>query len=132
MECLIEHKNEPDVRSDYKCRATIEHQQIISLKDYHFTVKFKEACRIHVARFCPSAHTKAEVVECLSTIIRNDTLREARHSIPKDCRQQLKAQLLQQRENIDLDPNLKKACTDDINKFCSKVQHGNAQVCSLV
>lgn len=128
MECLIEHKNEPDVRSDYKCRATIEHQQIISLKDYHFTVKFKEACRIHVARFCPSAHTKAEVVECLSTIIRNDTLRDARHSIPKDCRQQLKAQLLQQRENIDLDPNLKKACSDDVQKYCNKVQHGSAQV----
>jgi len=58
MECLIEHKNEPDVRKDYKCRAAVEHFQIISLKSYHFTYKFKEACRLHVKRYCPSSKTK--------------------------------------------------------------------------
>lgn len=61
MECLIDHKNEPEVRSNYKCRSTIEHYQLVSLTDYHFTVKFKEACRLHVARYCPSARTKAKV-----------------------------------------------------------------------
>lgn len=61
MDCLIEHKNEPDVRTNYKCRSTIEHYQLISLSDYHFTVKFKEACRIHVARYCPTARTKSKV-----------------------------------------------------------------------
>uniref|UniRef100_A0A1B6KZZ0 Golgi apparatus protein 1 n=1 Tax=Graphocephala atropunctata TaxID=36148 RepID=A0A1B6KZZ0_9HEMI len=128
MDCLIEHKNEPEVRSNYKCRSTIEHYQLVSLSDYHFTVKFKEACRIHVARYCPSARTKAKVVECLSEIVRNDTLSDSRHRIPRDCRQQLKTQLLQQRENIDLDPELKKACGDDIARFCSNVKHENAQV----
>ena len=58
MECLIEHKNEPDVRTEYKCRAAVEHFQIISLNSYHFTYKFKEACRFHVKRYCPSSKTK--------------------------------------------------------------------------
>lgn len=58
MDCLIKHKNEVDVREDYKCRAAIEHFQLISLKNYHFTYKFKEACRTYVMRFCPTSKTK--------------------------------------------------------------------------
>lgn len=65
MECLIAHKNDPDFRQDIKCRAAIEHFQITSLKNYHFTYKFKEACRPHVMRFCPNSNTKYDVVECL-------------------------------------------------------------------
>jgi len=53
MECLIEHKNDFDVRTDSKCRAAVEHFQLISLKNYHFTFKFKEACRPMVIRWCP-------------------------------------------------------------------------------
>jgi len=53
MECLIEHKNELDSRTDYKCKAAVEHFQLISLKNYHFTYKFKEACRPYVKRWCP-------------------------------------------------------------------------------
>lgn len=124
MECLIKHKNEVDVREDYKCRAAIEHFQLISLKNYHFTYKFKEACRLYVMRFCPSSKTKYDVVSCLSEVVRNDTMTDTRHSIPKECRQQLKAQLFQQRESLDFDPKLKRACSDDIQKVCQKVPSG--------
>lgn len=65
MECLIAHKNDPELRLNLKCRAVIEHFQITSLKNYHFTYKFKEACRPHVMRFCPNSQTKYDVVECL-------------------------------------------------------------------
>lgn len=65
MECLISHKNEPEMRQDLKCRAAVEHFQIISLQDYHFSYKFKEACRPFVIRFCPSSNTKNDVVACL-------------------------------------------------------------------
>lgn len=61
MGCLIKHKNDADVRIHYKCRAAVEHFQLISLNDYHFTVAFKEACRSYVIRYCPKAHTKAQV-----------------------------------------------------------------------
>lgn len=48
MECLISHKNDADLRQNVKCRAAIEHFQIISLKNYVFTYKFKNFCRPHV------------------------------------------------------------------------------------
>lgn len=65
IECLISHKNDPDMRQDLKCRAALEHFQIISLQNYHFTYKFKEACRPYVLRFCPTSNTKNDVVACL-------------------------------------------------------------------
>lgn len=52
MDCLIEHKNEINSHSDYKCKAAVEHFQLISLKSYHFTYKFKDACRPHVMVYC--------------------------------------------------------------------------------
>lgn len=68
------------------------------------------------------------MIFCLSEEVRNDTLRDAKHSISKECRQQLRAQLFQQRENVDLDPKLKRVCVDDIQKFCADIQKGRAQV----
>lgn len=59
MECLIKHKNEPEVRQEhYKCRAAVEHFQLISLKNYKFTFKFKQNCKPYVARYCPHSSTK--------------------------------------------------------------------------
>lgn len=52
LQCLIQNKNELDVKSDVKCRAGIEHFQLVSLKDYRFTAKFKEACKPDVIKYC--------------------------------------------------------------------------------
>ncbi|XP_017787579.1 PREDICTED: LOW QUALITY PROTEIN: Golgi apparatus protein 1 [Habropoda laboriosa] len=128
MECLIEHKNDLDVRSDYKCKTAVEHFQLISLKNYHFTYKFKEACRPSVKRWCPKSKTKAEVIECLSTIVQEDIMKDTQHHIPKECRQQLRAQLYQQRENIQFDPILQTQCTTDIKQYCYNVEPGNSQI----
>lgn len=66
---------------------------------------------------------------CLfSEVIRNDTLKGQRHSIPKDCRQQIRSQLFQQRENIDFDPVLKAACKKEIKEICGNIPHGSGQV----
>lgn len=128
MGCLISHKNLPEVKADSACRISIEHFQIISLKDFRFSYKFKMACKPYAERFCSSARSKADVVTCLSEHVTNDTINGIRSPIQKSCRQQLKAQLFQQRESIDYDPKLKEACSEDIKKFCSDVEHGSAQV----
>lgn len=126
MECLISHKNHPDVKAKSKCRAAIEHEQLIALKNYRFTRKFKNACRFYVVRFCPEAQTKSQVVNCLSEIIRNYTIAEKKNVVSKDCRQQLRSQLFQQKENINLDPDLKKACERDLSLLCPNIPHGEA------
>ncbi|KAG6444008.1 hypothetical protein O3G_MSEX003144 [Manduca sexta] len=126
MECLIAHKNEPEIKSNLKCRAAIEHEQLIALKNYRFTRKFKNACKSYVVRFCPKAQTKGQVVACLSEIVRNDTITRRKHTIVKECRQQLRSQLFQQKENIDLDPDLKEACKFDLDTYCSMIPHGES------
>lgn len=128
MSCLIQHKNHALVKSNPKCRISIEHFQLISIKDYRFTYKFKIACKPYAIRFCRNARTKASVVACLSEKIANDTIAGVKSDVQKDCRQQLKAQLFQQRESIDYDPKLAKACETDIKQHCSNVEHGSAQV----
>lgn len=65
MECLISHKNDPDMKQDQKCRAALEHFQIITQKKYHFTYRFKIACRPFVIRYCHTSSTKNDVVACL-------------------------------------------------------------------
>lgn len=61
-------------------------------------------------------------------MIRNETLRGQRHVVSKECRQQVRAQLFQQRENINFDPKLKNACQHEIKKYCNDVPHGGGQV----
>lgn len=124
MECLIEHKNV----LEYKCKATVEHFQLITLKNYHFTYKFKEACRPYVNRWCRHATTKATVVQCLSSIVQEDIVKDTSHRVLKDCRQQLRAQLYQQRENINFDPVLKVACAPEIKQFCFNIEAGNSRI----
>ncbi|XP_050307543.1 Golgi apparatus protein 1 [Anthonomus grandis grandis] len=128
MECLITHKNDPLIKGNQACRASIEHFQIISLNDYKFSYKFKVACRPYAVRFCGNARTKNEVVQCLSEQVLNATVNGIKSQIPRECKQQLKAQLFQQRENINFDPVLKAACSSDIAKYCSGKKIGNAEV----
>lgn len=68
------------------------------------------------------------MIECLSLIVQEDIIKESQHRVLKDCRQQLRAQLYQQRENIHFDPILQAACTVDIKQYCSNIQPGNSQV----
>ncbi|XP_014213335.1 Golgi apparatus protein 1 [Copidosoma floridanum] len=128
MDCLIEHKNEFDSRTDSKCKAAVEHFQLISLKNYHFTFKFKDACRPMVIRWCPQAKTKSSVIACLSNMVQTDIIKNAQFRISKDCRQQLKAQLYQQRENIKFDPELRKVCVNDIKQWCGDIEPGQSKI----
>ncbi|XP_026738465.1 Golgi apparatus protein 1 isoform X2 [Trichoplusia ni] len=126
MECLIFHKNDPEIKANENCRAAIEHEQLISLKNYRFTRKFKNACKSYVVRFCPKAQTKNQVVNCLSEIVRNDTISKRKHTISKMCRQQLRQQLYQQQENLDLDPELINSCKEELQTYCKSAGHDKA------
>ncbi|XP_038208318.1 Golgi apparatus protein 1 [Zerene cesonia] len=126
LDCLIRRKSDPEIKTNLKCRAAIEHEQLISLKNYRFTRKFKNACKSYVLRFCPKAQTKSQVVTCLSEIVRNDTISKRKHTIYKECRQQLRSQLFQQKENVDLDPELKEACKKDLFELCPRIPHGES------
>lgn len=130
MDCLIRHKNVEKMRSYPKCRAVIEHFQLITLKDYTFSLRFKESCQGDVAKLCsrPKPKNKADVIDCLSTIVRNDILNDNNHQVSKACRQQLRQQLTQRHESINLDPKLQQECKVDVKRFCRDVKPGKGVV----
>ncbi|GFO47337.1 Golgi apparatus protein 1 [Plakobranchus ocellatus] len=121
LECLIKNKAHSDM--DDKCVVGIEHHQIVSLKDFRFNHKFREACQQSVEKHCKNKKTKFEVVACLS-----DTLMEHEHRISQRCQKQLRFELLQRGESIKLDPALEKACKDDVPKFCKSERDSGGEV----
>ena len=129
MECLIMNKNKAGIKQYPKCRVAIEHFQLLSLKDFRFSFKFKESCKTDVINYCRTVKTKYDVVSCLSGIVFNDTLSN-RHKprISPNCRNQLKVELLERNENIKFDPNLDKACDVDTKKICGDLEPGDGQV----
>ncbi len=55
MHCLLEIKtnNPRDLReSEPKCFRVLEHWQILTLKDWHFSPSFKKACSSDVRELC--------------------------------------------------------------------------------
>ncbi|WAR13033.1 GSLG1-like protein [Mya arenaria] len=93
MDCLIKSKNNADMNE--KCRIGIEHHQIVQMKDYNFSHKFRDACKKDVLSHCKESKTKADVVVCLSELVRNDILQESAARISQKCRQEVRADLLE-------------------------------------
>lgn len=130
MECLILNKHKPIVTS--KCFQTIQHFQLISLKDFNFSFKFKQSCQGDVLRYCKSSKTKPQVVHCLSTLSFNDTFTEHSGSqgrLTRECQRQLKVELLVRNEDIDLDPELSVGCESERRRLCGDEDKSGVEEC---
>ncbi|XP_030831388.1 Golgi apparatus protein 1-like isoform X3 [Strongylocentrotus purpuratus] len=126
LKCLIEHKNDDEMEA--KCQASIEHFQLIQLKDYRFTFKFKESCHKDVLKLCKGSRDKPSIINCLTLAVRDSVLQQKEPPVDPECRSQLKFELLQRNENIKFDPELTKACGEEVTKLCPTVTQGNARV----
>nr|SVE78852.1 EOG090X05VD [Daphnia lumholtzi] len=117
MECLVEYKMNTETTMNSKCRAAVEHFQLIALQDFRFSAHFKRACKLDISRLCPNIKAKPQVVACLSEMVRNDSVAQSlgvrsgnhvgsQHRVSQPCRQQLRNQLLQQHEDVQFNPNV--------------------------
>ena len=55
MHCLIEFKSEHESQTDRMnegCATVIEHWQILTMKDWKFSNKFKKMCQADVKQLC--------------------------------------------------------------------------------
>ena len=55
MRCLIEYKTENRnsvQRMTEECSAAVEHWQILSMKNWHFSPAFRNACQADVKKNC--------------------------------------------------------------------------------
>lgn len=75
--------------------------------------------------------SRADVIECLSTQVRDAVLSDDRHKISKACRHQLRQQLMQRHESIKLDPKLQRHCSNEVAKYCKDVTRGRGAVSSF-
>ncbi|CAG5849057.1 unnamed protein product [Menidia menidia] len=126
MECLVQNKHQKEMND--KCTVGVTHFQLIQMKDFRFSYKFKLACKEDVLRLCPNIKKKVDVVICLSTTVRNDTLQEVREQrVSLKCRKQLRVEELEMSEDIRLEPELFDPCKSDISRLCPNVAFGNAQ-----
>uniref|UniRef100_A0A3B5M3A0 Golgi apparatus protein 1 n=1 Tax=Xiphophorus couchianus TaxID=32473 RepID=A0A3B5M3A0_9TELE len=127
MECLVQNKHQKEMNE--KCAVGVTHFQLIQMKDFRFSYKFKMACKEDVLRLCPNIKKKVDVVICLSTTVRNDTLQEVREQrVSLKCRKQLRVEELEMSEDIRLEPELYEPCKSDISRLCPNVAFGNAQM----
>ncbi|GCB74538.1 Golgi apparatus protein 1-like isoform X2 [Scyliorhinus torazame] len=127
MECLVQNKHQKEMND--KCTVGVTHFQLIQMKDFRFSYKFKMACKEDVLKLCPNIKKKVDVVICLSTTVRNDTLQDTKEQrVSIKCRKQLRVEELEMTEDIRLEPELYVSCKTDIEKHCQNVPFGNAQV----
>uniref|UniRef100_A0A3Q2P8U9 Golgi apparatus protein 1 n=1 Tax=Fundulus heteroclitus TaxID=8078 RepID=A0A3Q2P8U9_FUNHE len=127
MECLVQNKHQKEMND--KCAVGVTHFQLIQMKDFRFSYKFKMACKEDVLRLCPNIKKKVDVVICLSTTVRNDTLQDVREQrVSVKCRKQLRVEELEMSEDIRLEPELYEPCKSDISRLCPNVAFGNAQM----
>ncbi|KAK5866812.1 hypothetical protein PBY51_011357 [Eleginops maclovinus] len=127
MECLVQNKHQKEMNE--KCSVGVTHFQLIQIKDFRFSYKFKTACKEDVLKLCPNIKKKVDVVICLSTTVRNDTLQDAKEQrVSIKCRKQLRVEEVEMSEDIRLEPELYDSCKQDITRLCQNVAFGNAQV----
>ena len=88
---------------------------------------------IHFVLFRP------KVVACLSEMVRNDSVAQSlvsrlgnhvgsQHRVSQPCRQQLRNQLLQQHEDVQFNPNVRKPWTSDEKRFCAQIKPGQGRI----
>uniref|UniRef100_A0A8C4S3K1 Golgi apparatus protein 1 n=1 Tax=Erpetoichthys calabaricus TaxID=27687 RepID=A0A8C4S3K1_ERPCA len=127
MECLVQNKHQKEMNE--KCSVGVTHFQLVQMKDFRFSYKFKMACKEDVLKLCPNIKKKVDVVICLSTTVRNDTLQDIKDQrVSLKCRKQLRVEELEMSEDIRLEPELYDSCKQDIGKHCQNVPYGNAQM----
>uniref|UniRef100_A0A5S6QG49 Golgi apparatus protein 1 n=1 Tax=Trichuris muris TaxID=70415 RepID=A0A5S6QG49_TRIMR len=117
LDCLLQHKGAPEMT--HKCRAYVTHTELMSMRDFRFTFKFRQACRSDVEQHClaKSPNDKASIVRCLSEIMIVHLILGEGPELKKECRKQLRAEYFKM-ETADqfLDPDMVQVCKADISK----------------
>ncbi|CAI4232920.1 unnamed protein product [Auanema sp. JU1783] len=124
MECLLTNKDTPEMTS--KCKSYVNHFELVSLRDYHFSYKFQKACTPDIENFCKGhGNDKAEIIRCLSEVRFKHKVLGQTADLSDPCKKQLKVAYLQQEQvefddkehMADADPLLAQKCAVELKKF---------------
>ncbi|EYC08555.1 hypothetical protein Y032_0065g3610 [Ancylostoma ceylanicum] len=136
MECLANNKDKPEMTS--KCRSYVNHFELVSLRDYHFSYKFQKACGADIDKYCHDhGNDKSEIIRCLSEVRFEHKVLGSNSDLSEPCKKQLKVAYLQQeqvefddKQHIaDVDPKFTEKCSREIRQFeCDKAESFEDQV----
>ncbi|KAI1702818.1 cysteine rich repeat domain-containing protein [Ditylenchus destructor] len=124
MECLATHKDAQEMTP--KCRSYVNHFELISLRDYHFSYRFQEACEPDIKQYCSAfGPDKGAIIRCLSNIMFEHRVLGEKKDLRKECKKELRVAYLQQEQvNFDdkshmgeADPELTKKCGRDLERL---------------
>ncbi|XGW08842.1 hypothetical protein V3C99_011284 [Haemonchus contortus] len=124
MECLLNNKDQPEMTS--KCRSYVNHFELISLRDYHFSYKFLKACGPDIDLHCRNrGNDKGEIIRCLSEVRFEHKVLGTDADLTEPCKHQLKVAYLQQEQvefddkehMADADPKFAEKCAREIRQF---------------
>ncbi|EGT52320.1 hypothetical protein CAEBREN_08410 [Caenorhabditis brenneri] len=130
LECLVNNKDSKEMTT--KCRSYVNHFELISLRDYHFSYKFQKACAADIEENCRDhKNDKGEIIRCLSEVRFEHKVLGSPKDLTDDCKKQLKVAYLQQEQvefddkehMADADPALSKKCAKEILHYnCNKAE----------
>ncbi|KAL3080502.1 hypothetical protein niasHT_038939 [Heterodera trifolii] len=122
MECLAANKEAEEMST--KCRSYVNHFELISLRDYHFSYRFTQACQDDIRAHCVQfGQDKGAIIRCLSNIVFEHRVLGEHKDLSKDCKKQLRVAYLQQEQfddkqhMDDADLQLMKKCTADLQRY---------------
>ncbi|KJH51316.1 cysteine rich repeat-containing domain protein [Dictyocaulus viviparus] len=124
MECLLNNKDKPEMTS--KCRSYVNHFELVSLRDYHFSYKFQKACAFDIEKHCRDhGNDKGEIIRCLSEVRFEHKVLGTSADLSEPCKRQLKVAYLQQEQvefddkehMADADPTFSEKCAREIHDF---------------
>ncbi|KAF8362128.1 hypothetical protein PRIPAC_89051, partial [Pristionchus pacificus] len=124
MQCLLENKEADEMTN--KCRTYVNHFELLTMRDYHFSYRFQQACDVDIRKHCASSgNDKAEIIRCLSSVAFEHRLLGTPEDLQKECRKQLRVAYLQQEQvdfddkehMADADPQLMKKCGNDLRRL---------------
>ncbi|TMS33552.1 hypothetical protein L596_001281 [Steinernema carpocapsae] len=124
MECL--YRNKETQQMTPKCRSYVHHFELISMRDYHFSYRFTQACQNDIQKYCRNyGNDKGSIIRCLSEIQFEHRVLSSEKDLQKECKKQLRVAYLQQEQvNFDdkkhmndADPILMKKCESEVRNL---------------
>ncbi|MFH4980701.1 hypothetical protein AB6A40_007410 [Gnathostoma spinigerum] len=133
LECLVKNKFKPEMNKH--CHAYVNHFELVSLRDYTYSYKLKEACEADIEANCQGhGNDKGVIIRCLSLVMFKHKLLDGQKGISKKCEAEVKAAFLEQEQfddkdhMEDADPVLMKECRSELTTFKCRNQDTFADV----
>uniref|UniRef100_A0A672JV33 Golgi apparatus protein 1 n=1 Tax=Sinocyclocheilus grahami TaxID=75366 RepID=A0A672JV33_SINGR len=112
MECLVANKHQKEMNE--KCTVGVTHFQLIQMKDFRFSYKFKMACKEDVLKLCPNIKKNNIAIVVLTMC--SKAANKSKNLFPS-----IKFDAFPSILDYRLNPVLRKACKADIPKFCQGI-----------